>query len=55
MGKSADAQFRDASDQSLLVSFGETIEPDIHGHELHGPDIHGNVVKLLRLLLVPAN
>ena len=33
-------QFREASDQSLLVSFGETIEPDIHR----------NVVKLLRLL-----
>ena len=42
MRKSADkhAQFRDASDQSLLVAFGETIEPGIHR----------NVVKLLRLL-----
>jgi len=33
-------QFREASDQTLLVSFGETIEPGIHR----------NVVKLLRLL-----
>jgi len=42
MRKSADndAQFREASDQSLLVSFGETIEPELHA----------NVVKLLRLL-----
>ncbi len=36
MRKSADAQFRDASDQSLLVSFGETID-----HELHGPEFMG--------------
>ena len=50
MRKTADAQFRDASDQSLLVSFGETIDLELHGPELHGPDIHGNLVKLLRLL-----
>lgn len=42
MRNSADEypQFRDSSDQTLLVSFGETIEPDLHA----------NVVKLLRLL-----
>ncbi len=42
MPKSADkfARFREASDQSLLVSFGETIEPELHA----------SVVKLLRLL-----
>lgn len=33
-------QFRDASDQSLLVSFGEAIKPELHA----------SVVKLLRLL-----
>jgi inhibitor of KinA len=33
-------RFRNASDQTLLVSFGEQI----------APDIHANVVKLLRLL-----
>ena len=42
MPKSADerARFREASDQSLLVAFGETIEPDVHR----------NVVRVLRLL-----
>jgi KipI family sensor histidine kinase inhibitor len=50
MRKTADAQFRDASDQSLLISFGETIDHELRGLDVHGPDIHGNVVKLLRLL-----
>jgi inhibitor of KinA len=35
-----DAQFQDASDQSLLVSFGHRISPEMHQH----------VLKLLRLL-----
>ncbi len=52
MRKSADkyAQFRDASDQSLLVSFGETVDHELRGPDIHGPGIYGNVVKLLRLL-----
>lgn len=44
------ARFRDASDQTLLVSFGRTNDPDIDGPDINGPGIHRSVLKLLRLL-----